>query len=219
MFREKDGVQVVEEREREIKQDLDPTPDKTSDTLGTRQTEPTELLASQQAGVSGVVNSTERQPRTTLISTMGDHAGPKHPTEATGGIVREPDVKKKPTPPSRKGMRPANAWPKGVSGNPAGRPRSPNSFAERVRERVDPDLVIDLAMRIAEDESLSPTERLRELWPLVQQGWVKPPSGLAINVTNATGEVDFGHLTDEQIEHELHRLEVLALPAADPEPT
>lgn len=90
------------------------------------------------------------------------------------------------TPPSRKGIAPANAWPKGVSGNPAGRPKKLEAFAERVRERVDPDLVIDLAMRVAEDEKLAPSTRLAALWPLVDRGWVKPPADARVHVEGST---------------------------------
>jgi hypothetical protein len=52
-----------------------------------------------------------------------------------------------------------------------------------VREGVDPDLVIDLAMRVAEDEDLTPGERLAVLWPLVDRGFIKPPTTLAATMT------------------------------------
>src|SRR3954468_3974752 len=74
-------------------------------------------------------------------------------------------------------------WTAGKSGNPRGRPRSGLAFAERVRERVDPDVVIDLAMRVTEDEDLTPSERLAALWPLSDRGFVKPPQTLAASLT------------------------------------
>lgn len=79
---------------------------------------------------------------------------------------------------------PPHAWKPGQSGNPRGRPRSGLAFAERVRERIDPDLVIDLALRVAEDEELSPTERLATLWPLIDRGFIKPPQTLAATLTS-----------------------------------
>lgn len=89
-------------------------------------------------------------------------------------------------PPSRRGKGPTTtSWKPGQSGNPRGRPRSGLAFAERVRERVDPDLVIDLAMRVAEDEELSPAARLNALWPLIDRGFIKPPTTLAATVSAA----------------------------------
>ena len=93
------------------------------------------------------------------------------------------------------------SWAKGVSGNPSGRrPRPALAFAEKVRERVDPDMVIDLAMRVAQDEKLSPEQRLAALWPLIDRGFIKPPAGLDVSVTNgnATDDNTFSHLTLER---------------------
>ena len=69
--------------------------------------------------------------------------------------------KPKPRPPSRRGRGPTPAsWKPGQSGNPHGRPKHQLAFAERVRERVDPDLVIELALRVAHDETMPAAARL-----------------------------------------------------------
>lgn len=74
-------------------------------------------------------------------------------------------------------------WQKGMpSPNPKGRPRSGLAFAERVRERIDPDMIIDLAVRVAEDETLSAKARLEALWPLIDRGFIKPPTTIAAQV-------------------------------------
>lgn len=103
----------------------------------------------------------------------------------------------------------------GVSGNPAGRPRRGSAFAERVRERVDPDLVIDLAMKVAEDERLSPQERLRELWPLIDRGFIKPPTNAHVSVesSSASGGVDLDSLSAEELERRLALLTETTVPS------
>lgn len=91
-----------------------------------------------------------------------------------------------------KPKRPGNPrWLPGVSGNPKGRPRSGLAFAERVRERVDPDLIIDLAMQVAADETLSPSTRLAALWPLIDRGFIKPPTTIAAQVQTTTTTRDW----------------------------
>ena len=70
----------------------------------------------------------------------------------------------------------------GNKGNPKGRPRSGLAFAERVRERIDPDLVIDLALRVAADETISAERRLEALLPLIDRGFIKPPTTIAARV-------------------------------------
>jgi len=112
----------------------------------------------------------------------------------------KPVVKPKRIPPSRKGKGPTpSSWKPGQSGNPRGRPRAGLAFAERVRERVDPDMVIELAMRVASDESLSPQERLIALWPLIDRGYVKPPAGLDLNVSREQDEPSLEHLSTERL--------------------
>jgi hypothetical protein len=68
------------------------------------------------------------------------------------------------------------SWKPGQTGNPGGRPRTGHAFADRVRERVDPDVVIDLALRLAADETVALDKRLTALLPLVHAGFFKPPA-------------------------------------------
>lgn len=119
--------------------------------------------------------------------------------------VRAP-VKRKPRPPSRKGMGPTStSFKPGVSGNPLGRPRKAMAFADRVRERLDPDMVIDLALAVAADTTLAPHERLRELWPLVDRGFIKPPTVGAhvVEASTSLGGLDLDALPLDEIERRL----------------
>ncbi len=95
----------------------------------------------------------------------------------------------------------------GESGNPRGRPRTGLAFAERVRERVDPDLVIDLALRVASDEEMPPAERLAALLPLIDRGFVKPPTTIAARVESTTSGTrpEFASMSLDEIEAEIAR--------------
>lgn len=105
---------------------------------------------------------------------MGDQAGETPSAPA----------KPRPTPPSRKGKGPTpTSWRAGTSGNPRGRPRAGQAFAERVRERVDPDTVIDIALRLAADPSVPDERKLAALLPLIDRGFIKPPAGHELTVT------------------------------------
>ena len=126
------------------------------------------------------------------------------------------------TPKTGKRAPTRTSWTKGISGNPLGRPRHGLAFAERVRERLNPDTVIDLAMKVAEDETLSPAERLVALWPLVDRGVIKPPAGLDVAVTNgnATSGYDLGALSTDEKRDLLAKLRSLPrLAAGDAPPT
>lgn len=92
----------------------------------------------------------------------------------------------------------AGSWKPGQSGNPKGRPRSGLAFAERVRERIDPDLIIDLAVRVAADETLSPKTRLEALWPLIDRGFIKPPTTIAAQVQTTTTTRDWSAVPLEE---------------------
>lgn len=98
-------------------------------------------------------------------------------------LVTEPEKPRR-GPPSRLGKGPTpTSWRPGQSGNPKGRAKHGHAFSERVRERVDPDLVIELALRVAENEALAPEVRLAALWPLVDRGWVRPPTDATLTVS------------------------------------
>ncbi|MCX5747510.1 MAG: hypothetical protein NT062_34025 [Proteobacteria bacterium] len=99
------------------------------------------------------------------------------------------------------------SWKPGVSGNPNGRPRTGLAFAERVRERVDPDLVINLAMRVADDESMPADARLSALWPLIDRGFVKPPTASTIDLTTTrTPERDWTSVSVDERRALLERI-------------
>lgn len=90
--------------------------------------------------------------------------------------------------------RAPHRWAKGESGNRRGRPRSGLAFAERIRERVDPDLVIDLALRVAADESLSASERLAALLPLIDRGFIRPPTTAAVAIETTGPQLDWSRV-------------------------
>ena len=176
-------------------------------TVGTRQGE-TELESwrrKQEVFVehaSGSIKSTRNELGLNLHSSMAKQAAQRVPNKGS--------------------------WAKGVSGNPSGRrPRPTLAFAERVRERIDPDLVIDLAMRVAEDETKSPSERLAALWPLIDRGFVKPPTTIDANVTATQGaNYDLSGLDLDAKRELLGRIQSLKriadgeqVPIADGDPT
>lgn len=110
----------------------------------------------------------------------------KRPTsQPRGGEVEPPpateqaDVR-----PRRVRAKPANvpapprkatpaSWRPGQSGNPQGRPRSPLSLAERVREKVSPDELIDIALELARKGAAESTRIAALAW-LSDRGWAKP---------------------------------------------
>lgn len=52
--------------------------------------------------------------------------------------------------------------------------------------------MIDLALAVAADERLSPSERLTALWPLIDRGFVKPvvQTEIAVSATAAAAELE-----------------------------
>jgi hypothetical protein len=99
--------------------------------------------------------------------------------------------------PMKKAATPSS-WKPGQSGNPKGRPRSGLAFAERVRERIDPDLVIELALQVAADDELSPLVRLNALLPLVDRGFQKPATAITATVTPSEPAFDVSSLPVEK---------------------
>lgn len=94
-------------------------------------------------------------------------------------------TKPRPIPPSRKGKGPTpSSWTSGKSGNPRGRPRGGQAFAERVRALVDPDVVIDIALRLAADPAVPDERKLAALLPLIDRGFIKPASAHELTVTS-----------------------------------
>lgn len=70
-------------------------------------------------------------------------------------------------------------WKPGQSGNPAGRPRG---IARTVRERCggDPELLVDILLSVAQDETQRASDRTNAARALIEHGWGKPPAFAAI---------------------------------------
>jgi hypothetical protein len=87
----------------------------------------------------------------------------------------------------------------GPSLNPKGRPRAGLALAERIRERLDPDTLLNLAMRVAEDETLSDARKIEILLPLYDRGYVKPPTTIAAQVhTTSSPSRDYSQVPLEE---------------------
>jgi hypothetical protein len=90
--------------------------------------------------------------------------------------------------------------------NRNGRPRSGLALAERIRERMSPDELIDLVTKALADESIPIRERVAFAFQLAAHGYTKPPAGLDIN-PSATDGPDLSRATDEQLRAALAALE------------
>ncbi len=124
---------------------------------------------------------------------------------------------------------PKTAWKQGQSGNPRGRKPNHMSFAKLVRRRVDPNLLIDVALSIATGKELSfdehetiasrdgvqvlngeikaPTgaDRMRALEFLRDSGWGKPLDAVKMKALESEGAIepstiDITQLTDEELD-------------------
>lgn len=107
-------------------------------------------------------------------------------------------------------------WKKGQSGNPKGRPRSPYALANKIRDQVDPDELIALALSIARGEPQSievgegqpipcevPTtkDRLAAMKFLADRGYVAPPKEtIAHNTQDKRVTFDFSRLSDSELD-------------------
>jgi hypothetical protein len=110
-------------------------------------------------------------------------------------------------------------WQPGVSGNPRGRPRTGLAFAERVRERVDPDVLIDLAVGIATDPNGNARDRLAAAAFLHGTAYQKPAERHEVAAVAAEPEDDCSWMSLEDLET-IERIQAkrpAALPAADGE--
>ena len=108
------------------------------------------------------------------------------------------------------------AWVKGgPSPNPTGRPRSGLALAERIRERLSPDELIDLVTKALADDSIPLRERVAFAFQLAAHGYTKPPAGLDVAVMNgASATRDLSHLSDDEVRELLARVRAPALPSA-----
>lgn len=68
-------------------------------------------------------------------------------------------------------------WKPGQSGNPAGRPKG---IAAVVKDRVNPDELVDILTAVARDERAKPSERIAAVRELADRGWGKAPAFAAI---------------------------------------
>lgn len=116
--------------------------------------------------------------------------------------------------------------PKGVSGNPRGRPPGPLTFADRVRRNVDPDRLIDKALALIDDPKTTNRDRIAAIQFLHGAGWSRPSERheLIVGQQDDEPEPDYSQLTDVQFreleELERRREELLAgVPRALPEVT
>jgi hypothetical protein len=97
---------------------------------------------------------------------------------------------------SKRRRGPGRPWPKGVSGNPAGRPRTGLALAESVREQADPDEMSARALKIMRGDN--DTLALAALTWLRDSGFLKPPTTSALQITNGA-ERSYAHLSDERL--------------------
>jgi hypothetical protein len=68
-------------------------------------------------------------------------------------------------------------WAKGQSGNPAGRPKG---IAAVVKDRVQPEDLVDILVAVANDARAKPSERIAAVRELADRGWGKAPAFAAI---------------------------------------
>lgn len=105
------------------------------------------------------------------------------------------------------------AWVKGAaSPNPRGRPRTGFALAEKIRERVDPDMIISIAGQYLAlagkfvDNEKNPLrdrvavalQRFSAVLALADRGYMRPVSTVAIAAVT-TPEIDLGHLSDDEL--------------------
>lgn len=100
-------------------------------------------------------------------------------------------------------------WKPGQSGNPSGRPRSALAFAEAIRARLDPHLVLALVERFIHDESVSVEKRLAALLPWMQAGYLRPPTTAAVTVEVRGSRLDWDSIPIGERIALLERLEAV----------
>ena len=96
-----------------------------------------------------------------------------------------------------------------------GRPRSGLALAERIRRRVDLDEIVDIAMDIARGRAIpaerdgvktgdwiipKTSDRVTALNWLAERGFVKPPTTIALEQSDAKPPIDFSRLDDAQLD-------------------
>jgi hypothetical protein len=93
-------------------------------------------------------------------------------------------------------MRPrGRPFPKGVSGNPGGRPKELRDVVELARSH-SPDAIKTLAS-VMQDEEAPPAARVAAANALLDRGYRKPAQAVAVGTV---GLDDISRMTDEELE-------------------
>lgn len=109
--------------------------------------------------------------------------------------VRSPDTQRKRKPPSRLGKGPTpGSWKPGQSGNYKGGPRSGLALATTIRERIDPNKVLDIVVGFIDDDKIPAADKLGVLLPWLHAGFLKPPTTSALHVTGDGEKLDGARL-------------------------
>lgn len=61
------------------------------------------------------------------------------------------------------------------------------ALAEAIRTKMHPDVICDLAMRLASDETIPVSERLAALLPVYDRGFIRPPQVVAARIEQTIG--------------------------------
>jgi Family of unknown function (DUF5681) len=90
-------------------------------------------------------------------------------------------------------------WPKGVSGNPGGRPKGQAELSQSARKLVGEkgDALIQIWWSIAEDPMRRDADRLRASELLADRGWGKAPAFAAIEESDPLGLEDAERAAEE----------------------
>ena len=83
----------------------------------------------------------------------------------------------------KRGDPPTNAWKKGVSGNPGGRPGVPKHVRELAKQHTE--MSIYALAKIVGDETEKVSGRVRAAEVLLNRAWGRPPE--ALEITGAGG--------------------------------
>jgi hypothetical protein len=107
-----------------------------------------------------------------------------------------------------------NMRPGAPSVNPLGRPRGSGAFGDRVRQRIDPDVVIDLALEAAADTSTPAATRLDALLKVIDRGYTKPATSVTVTATTGAPAA-FADMSDEELRAEIAKREAQLLGRGD----